>query len=1276
MSRIWKGFRIAGKQLVYLAIILLVIMMLFFGVLYWLSNAIEERQDEIEDWASIQLGYPVLIGDAGIHWLNMKPKLELDAISVLSKDKKSNIFSFDELYIGLDLVASFKQAEPVFNQVSLTGLKVALERDNAGELSVKGLESSPSMPKDNGSLFEWLQLLQRIHLQSVNIDYTDHNLPKLSGDYELVDAVIDHEKSHWQVQGGMQLPRYLGQKTQFQAELDVGKLLTLNQWQAELQTKGLNLDAFTPVLTWNDVQLEKGFLDFELSIDGSGQNISSIKSTITLSESKVISLQKENIPPVIIDKLSGDIIWQQQDVSWQLLGEKLQVNINGEAWEETSFTVNKKDDGAWLILNDYFRLSDLSAFAALSEHSLEVLRKQKPAGDVSHFALISSADKGITGLSFKLHDGAVNQWNEYPGVTGLSFDLDWNQGLAKVNFTSHNINLYANKWLKKSLFFDSLIGKVSWQQGEELWVFKSDGLHIWNDDLSLQLDGDIQKNNKGEIINDVSLILENIAVQTWKNYVPEKVLSKSFKEWSNRAFPAGKIVDGKIDWKGKVFDFPYKKPSDTAYFNMSLNVEGVQLHYAPGWPDLMGVKGTITGHGHNLIIKSKHGKIAGFDFVDAITIIKKLNENEPILTAKAELKGTTEKASLFIQNSPLEPRFGGVLKLTELKGKSNIRLDLMVPLADAEQTQVKGTVSFIGSELHSKLVKEIGINEINGQLDFDNQGVYAKQIKAKLFEEPIRINVKPSGDSTTISVLGKVATETINTIYPNKLPSYIRGGLSYRTDITVQEKALGDFYVNYDVSSDLKGLEIDLPEPFSKKGTQARAFTASMKTIDNNEYAVKYGDILHAVILPQNKQGKNKWRGAIQFGQKPLKLPSHGINVRGELATVSVDDWLKWSKKMDGNSENYLINSIDNISMSIGRLSGFNQTLTSLNYSAEKDLQGWRVKLSSDQTKGSLYLPLNLSGKTDLEVTLDKLILSSGSDETKKEQEKGAVAKSVLWPAMKINIGLLKIDDMKLGKLSLQASRQHNIWKLNSASLKSTSFNAHVVADKSQWQQTKIGNETRLTVEASSNNLSQLMRNFGYQDIIESEKVALYGDLSWANSPLEFSMKALKGTANIKVGKGKLKDVEPGAAGRIFGLMSVAALPRRLALDFSDLFSKGFSFDAITGDFSFTNGLATSDNFSLRGAAADIDITGSIDLINQQYNQHVKVTPNVSSTLPLAGAVAGGPVGLGVGTAILVIDKLADSLFGKNIVNIISYNYALTGPWDKPELGSIKPKSQ
>jgi uncharacterized protein YhdP len=161
----------------------------------------------------------------------------------------------------------------------------------------------------------------------------------------------------------------------------------------------------------------------------------------------------------------------------------------------------------------------------------------------------------------------------------------------------------------------------------------------------------------------------------------------------------------------------------------------------------------------------------------------------------------------------------------------------------------------------------------------------------------------------------------------------------------------------------------------------------------------------------------------------------------------------------------------------------------------------------------------------------------------------------------------------------------------------------------------------------------------------------------------------------LDVGKGRLVEVQPGAAGRIFGLLSVATIPKRLSLDFTDLFGKGFGFNQINGSFGIDKGIAHTEDLAMKGDSATIDVVGTADLVEKTYDQVIKITPNVSSTLPVAGAVAGGPIGLGVGTAILIFDKLAGTLFDKEIVNLISYSYKLTGSWDDPQLNIVKPLS-
>ena len=135
-------------------------------------------------------------------------------------------------------------------------------------------------------------------------------------------------------------------------------------------------------------------------------------------------------------------------------------------------------------------------------------------------------------------------------------------------------------------------------------------------------------------------------------------------------------------------------------------------------------------------------------------------------------------------------------------------------------------------------------------------------------------------------------------------------------------------------------------------------------------------------------------------------------------------------------------------------------------------------------------------------------------------------------------------------------------------------------------------------------------------------------------------------------------DVEPGA-GRVFGLMSIVALPRRLSLDFSDVFETGFGFDEITADFRIVDGEAYTCNLSLTGPAADVGVVGRAGLTSRDYHQTAMISPNVGNTLPIVGAVVAGPQ---VAAALLIFSQV----FKKPLQEMGQIYYANDGSWDEP----------
>ena len=205
-----------------------------------------------------------------------------------------------------------------------------------------------------------------------------------------------------------------------------------------------------------------------------------------------------------------------------------------------------------------------------------------------------------------------------------------------------------------------------------------------------------------------------------------------------------------------------------------------------------------------------------------------------------------------------------------------------------------------------------------------------------------------------------------------------------------------------------------------------------------------------------------------------------------------------------------------------------------------------------------------------------------------------------------------------------------------------------------------LGSHSFVSATLTSTDVEQTMSRLGYTPGIDSKEMSMSFDLDWSGSPRPDFFEVLDGEVQVRLGNGQLKEIEPGA-GRVFGLMSIVALPRRLSLDFRDVFSKGFGFDEIAGTFIIEDGITYTCDLSLDGPAADIGILGAADIANRTYEQTAIVSANVGNTLPIVGAVVAGPQ---VMAALLIFSQI----FKKPLQEVGEVYYAIDGSWDEPSV--------
>lgn len=207
------------------------------------------------------------------------------------------------------------------------------------------------------------------------------------------------------------------------------------------------------------------------------------------------------------------------------------------------------------------------------------------------------------------------------------------------------------------------------------------------------------------------------------------------------------------------------------------------------------------------------------------------------------------------------------------------------------------------------------------------------------------------------------------------------------------------------------------------------------------------------------------------------------------------------------------------------------------------------------------------------------------------------------------------------------------------------------------------GPRSSLSAVVTSSNVAATLTALDYTPFLEAQHGEIRAQLTWPGGFDDNILEQASGTISVRAENGQIVNLQPGA-GRVLGLLSVAALPRRLALDFSDLTDKGLAFDSIHGDFELRDGHAYTSNLLLRGPAAEIGIAGRTGFVSRDYDQTAVVTGNVGASLPVAGALAGGPA---VGAALLLFSQM----FKEPLKGIARGYYRITGPWDNPHVERV-----
>ncbi|MCG5508951.1 YhdP family protein [Ectothiorhodospira lacustris] len=1221
-----------------------------------------------------QSGHRVEVGTLRARWRVLSPRVTVSDVHVYTADETGPILVVDHLDLGFSPWRSLRQGRLVLGHVQVRGADLHLQRDESGRVRVHGADPVlPRRDEDAGSMpsADVLALLagRAFTLSGSRLRWEDR---RLGIDYQFDDLNLDIalEPRRARMAGEVFLPDELGRS--FRVGMDLNHDGEWDDWSGKvfIQAGGLEL-AGLPEDTRAALGLRTGRLDGRLWLHWRKGDLQRAYLELGLRDLAMVSRPDSDLPAPVLGILEGRGLWYAREGGWDLRVDGLRLSRDGDDWPGGGLDLSVVEDARGVQVNawlDYLRLEDLVPLILhqpwLDNPFQSQLVALSPKGTLTETRLAMTLPHGgdarfVTDGRFQ--GAGMSPWTVLPGIEGADGAFAFTDAGGELWLDSTSLGMTLPTLFDHELRADTLQGLVRWTPGPDVPRLHLDGVVLANADLQARGQGVIQLGDEPGMDLQVSFA-EGDGART-AHYLPRDILPEKTHAWLSRGILGGRVIEGGLLFRGRFSDFPFRE--DEGVFQAIARVEEGVLDYEAGWPRLEGVSGTLEFRNQGMWIHGGQGRVFDARIQDAQVRIEDLES--PVLNIEGRAQGPARDYLSFVTRSPLGEGLETLLDGVSVRGEAGLELRIDIPLQDRDDQvrpdTVKGRLTLDGNRL-SLADPPLVLEAVRGVVDFTERSARARDVSARFNDARISVQLdrSPAGALEVRAAGPQPIRELLRDIAPEPWLARLEGDSRWEAQLSVPSPG-GLQQGVLSLSSDLVGVRSDLPLPLAKTPQAPRALAVRIPLARDEKTPVRVtlGEDLRALFTFDEEGGLQ--RGELRLGGQAAVLPAQGFRIRGSLSGVSLDDWLA---VLDDIGEMELVGregGLRELDLHLDRLQVMGRRIDDLSLHARRHPAHWDAQVASPLMLGRIQWPLQ-DGEAlvmDLELLdLDRLegpAAETGGDRPRVDPGR--------LPPVRLTAQRLVLQGHRLKDLLLQTDAVADGLQIRSLSLSDEEGLTRGEIRGHWHRRAEDAHETLLQLTLETDDLGRSLSLLGFQHVFSGGKAALQARLHWPDTPAHVGWSGLEGEGRVRVEDGRLTEVDPGA-GRLLGLFSLDLIPRRLALDFRDFFQRGFVFDRLQGAFQLSRGNVYTDDLSIQGPAARILIQGRTGVEARDYDQTITVTPSVKSTLPLAGALLGGPV---AGLAVFVFDRVLG--VGERIDEAARVEYRVTGDWSSPRVEAV-----
>lgn len=1218
---------------------------LIFALRYVVLPGVGEYREEIESVATRVVGQAVRIGRIEARWQGLNPDLVLDDVAI-ADTSGAPAFTLTRVE-GVLSWHSLWRMRPSLALLVFEGPVLHVRRETSGKITVAGVDTEG---EGDPAFAKWVLEQKRIRIRDATIVWEDRmrQAPPLVLE-DLQFSLDNHGRRH---RFGLSAapPDRLAARVNLRGEIkgDLDESLTALSGKLFVELDYADLAGWR---AWVDypVHLPKGrgalrvWADFD---EGRGK----LTTDVALEELRVRFGRK--LPELDLASMRGRLEGHYAADEWRLIGRQVELStIDGVRIPPTDFKLEWRQRPGESKVTGNARASflDLAALSRLAEHvpldarSRELLLRHRPQGTVSELLAGWTLDEDVLerySLTADFSKVGMAAGDYFPGAVGISGKVDLTEkgGDLAIDSATSSLSLPA-VFPEPDIAFDMLKIRANWKNTATATDVRLEKLEFAGTDAAGSAQGSYRHNEDGPGEIDLSASVERVDGSAIWHYMPHAVNAET-RQWLKRGIAAGRGYEGRLQLKGPLKDFPFRG-GKTGKFLVTAKVAGVKIDYADGWPAIEEVDADLRFDAGMKVVARK-GRILGASLSGVTAEIPDFGSHEEMLLVRGQAQGPTTEFLRFVDQSPVAEKIDRFTQGMVAVGSGNLNLELDMPLRRVKETRMRGEYRFLNNQL--QIISGLPpLLQVNGRLSLTENSVSTRDIEGRVFGGPLRVQVTSAGEKIGVQANGTAAIGEVSKHFGWPLIDHLTGSAAWKADINIQRR-----HADVLVESDLLGISSPLPEPLNKAATTPLNLRVERTAPDaeRENYRVTLGKLAQGLIV---RRLGNWERGVFAVGEIEPRLPERGLAIRVAVPTIDVDQWKNFlPTSQPGHDGDALPLSV--LFLKTPSLRLFERDYHQVEATLRPRDGGWQIGLNTREAMGDLFW--RQTGEGWVEGAFKRLYIRPAAD---AHADNAALINNL--PGMSLSVEDFRIGDLALGKLELKARNDKGAWHLDDLSLQNPDGN---LKGKGLWINSGR-HQTRLNFDLVAKDAGKLLDRLGHGDTVNRGTAKLSGELQW-NGPLTaLHYPSLYGKVALEAEKGQFAKLEPGV-GKLLGLISLQALPRRLTLDFRDIFSGGLAFDSIEGNLSVNKGVMRTVNpLRIIGPAAQIEMQGETDLKSETQDLQVLVRPEIGGLAAVGAAALVNPA---IGAAALV----ANTVLQRPLNRLFSYRYHVTGTWADPQV--------